>query len=320
MKLLPKLVIAAFGVAGVTQAQANILVGNSADLFLSVYDEVGQQSYIRDLGINIANFLPTSTSVPVDSAAGSGVDYAFGATVSNGTGSVLSSGYQLTFGVDPVLTGLLTSASGRLNTLTWNIGAIDNNTFGNSIKFLSTTNASPDSIGTLTNDALNQFTASATYVTQSNNKATNSTQTNGSSLAAPADQQAYFPTVYGSDWGGKANFVSTAGLGQSLNFVLLAPNGPTPSSLINVSPFASVANGNVGSWLLSDNGSLVYSVAAIPEPSTYAMLGAGLLMLGAIARRRLQDCSSPRGAPRTAALALPPRRSTRRGKPEHQAE
>lgn len=34
---------------------------------------------------------------------------------------------------------------------------------------------------------------------------------------------------------------------------------------------------------------LTYSVAAIPEPSTYALLGAGLVMLGAIARRRVSQ-------------------------------
>lgn len=34
-------------------------------------------------------------------------------------------------------------------------------------------------------------------------------------------------------------------------------------------------------------GTLTYSVAAVPEPSTYVLLGAGLIMVGAIARRRI---------------------------------
>ncbi len=38
-------------------------------------------------------------------------------------------------------------------------------------------------------------------------------------------------------------------------------------------------------WTLSGNN-LSYSVAAIPEPETYGMLAAGLLMLGAVVRRR----------------------------------
>jgi hypothetical protein len=49
---------------------------------------------------------------------------------------------------------------------------------------------------------------------------------------------------------------------------------------------ATVSDVNIaGAWNF-DGTNLSYSVAAVPEPETYGMLAAGLLMLGAVARRR----------------------------------
>jgi hypothetical protein len=42
-----------------------------------------------------------------------------------------------------------------------------------------------------------------------------------------------------------------------------------------------------GLWSLNSAGVLTYAVTAVPEPSTWAMFGAGLLVVGAIARRRV---------------------------------
>jgi hypothetical protein len=46
-------------------------------------------------------------------------------------------------------------------------------------------------------------------------------------------------------------------------------------------------NGNGFAFATGANGlALTYNVASVPEPETYSMLAAGLLMLGAVARRR----------------------------------
>lgn len=50
-------------------------------------------------------------------------------------------------------------------------------------------------------------------------------------------------------------------------------------------PLAPVVSEYAGTWSY-DGASLNYTVAAVPEPETYAMLLAGLGMLGAVARRR----------------------------------
>ena len=73
-------------------------------------------------------------------------------------------------------------------------------------------------------------------------------------------------TSVGSDWGTfSASFQITAGAGQILQF-----------------GFANTATRFQGSGVLYDN----ISMAAVPEPSTYALMFAGLGLLGAAARRR----------------------------------
>jgi hypothetical protein len=42
----------------------------------------------------------------------------------------------------------------------------------------------------------------------------------------------------------------------------------------------------VGSFAFGSNGTLTYTAAAVPEPSTYALLGLGAVTLVLFARRR----------------------------------
>jgi hypothetical protein len=57
------------------------------------------------------------------------------------------------------------------------------------------------------------------------------------------------------------------------------------SSGTTLTPYAQL--GNSATFSLTQTGNLSFdAVAAVPEPETYGMLAAGLLMLGAVARRR----------------------------------
>jgi hypothetical protein len=58
------------------------------------------------------------------------------------------------------------------------------------------------------------------------------------------------------------------------------------ASFVGVVPSALAGQTVLPGTLSFSGSSLDYTVAAVPEPETYGMLAAGLLMLGAIARRR----------------------------------
>ena len=85
-------------------------------------------------------------------------------------------------------------------------------------------------------------------------------------------------TVWGFNAGSGLFGTNTTavGTGSTLKFYELLDSGSPPASI----------NAFQGLFSLSSNGSLMYQVAAIPEPETYALLASGLVVLGALARRR----------------------------------
>ena len=89
----------------------------------------------------------------------------------------------------------------------------------------------------------------------------------------------------GSDFGSNGVFLSSTNvIGTTTTahmFDISRGVGTTPAGV------PTVADINVnGQWTFNGN-TLDYTVAAIPEPETYGMLLAGLMMIGVIARRRM---------------------------------
>ena len=98
-------------------------------------------------------------------------------------------------------------------------------------------------------------------------------------------------------WGNNVtNFLvgstNAAGIGQSLDFFVMSERATTGTvTLTDVQQFKT-ANGDSMQWKLAADGGLTYgavAVAAVPEPSEYALMLAGLGMLGFMARRRLNN-------------------------------
>ncbi len=82
--------------------------------------------------------------------------------------------------------------------------------------------------------------------------------------------------------------------GQNSSTSVLVPSGNVTGNFgVGFASFAGVNWANVTSIVISANGSKAASdldlsplVAGVPEPSTYALMGAGLLALAGLARRR----------------------------------
>ncbi|MFH1818103.1 MAG: FxDxF family PEP-CTERM protein [Pseudomonadota bacterium] len=76
----------------------------------------------------------------------------------------------------------------------------------------------------------------------------------------------------------------TAGFDQDINFYKWTSTGTKSTNLATRTNFA--VGGDADYWTLGSTGALTYTVAAVPEADTYAMLLAGLGLVGFMARRR----------------------------------
>lgn len=261
------------GNSGYTGSNTNNIGGYGSELFLSVYDPALNKSYIRDLGINMNNFLFNGSTA----ATAGTVAFAPNTPVNIGSGNVTSSGYNLTFGQDPLLSSWMGSTLS--SNAIWMVGAGDSSGF--QPRYITTVGSGNPTL--VANPSLNLFSNVDGYLYGNNQLTTNGSNMgvnlNGSAAATPADGVAvYFTSGISSDWAtSETSFLSTGKVGQSLGFYDLTGNAGVN---VTATKYAGAT------WTLASNGTLGYSVSQVPVPAAIWLFGSGLLGLVGISRRK----------------------------------
>lgn len=239
-------------------ANAAIDVG---DLFF-VYDkETSSASF--DLGINMAQFTAASAQA---STAGSSIVWNFAAN------TVTVNGFS---GYTGATSGLWSSAWSSIGggAGTYGVLAVD----GNAGKIV-TTSSSSNAVTAGTTDTEIFGTGSVQgYIDSMNAAATHLGNPVGASFENAPASPALHNNGFGlSDkWGDNVPFTALGSSSSSLGFWEMDGQAGAPWPKYK------------GTFSLdAASGTLTYSVAAIPEPSTYALLAAGMVVIGVFARRR----------------------------------
>ncbi|MDP2883166.1 MAG: PEP-CTERM sorting domain-containing protein [Azonexus sp.] len=250
--------------AAATGAQADIITGTAGngELFFNIWDANG--SYTRGL----------STLIGTPTAAQTTAGY----TSFEGTLAAVGN-IDLSWTADAGLNTWLGKAD--LTTLKWNVVA--NDTSGNNR--LLTTYSAPKMAVTQQNDTIRSAGAAVTAFLGNVNPAMPNVV--GASVAVDSGSTAYAgKTAFNTNIGGLLNFSNAGTLANSsfasgLGFMRIdALSLGTAKSVYNEYLDGSTA---VNVWLDSAN---TLHIAAVPEPESYAMLLAGLGMIGFMARRR----------------------------------
>lgn len=183
------------------------------------------------------------------------------------------------------------------NLVEFSVIALDStglNTAGGS-RYLTTGNG--DTYPSLGNTNLKGFQNMEMYIDANNSRGTHATDANGASIATPTDpSNTFFGAIngfgQGDTWLQKTTVDTTQPLGTEQNFWFLTTSSTSTLAQATKTPFGVDLNndGVIGAGeytkiLLTDTGVLSIT-SPVPEADTWAMLLAGLSMLGMMVRRR----------------------------------
>lgn len=262
MKLQLKTIVAAVALAVVAgHASAAIPLNNTATgtgVLFYAYDDSANTSYVQDLGLTFSSFLPSSAAASTPGttnwSVGSNTSWSdYLASVSGDTSNTYWG----------VIAGSSTYAVG--SSILGTHGVLSTIRVGEDISGQTSANAK-SAVGTYLRNpilAINGLTPDAT--------------SGFFSASGSADNLAM---NWKHNGGGKMFNVDNV-IGQSSEFQYGN----------SMAAFSSTTYGNVAgvSTFSFDGGTLSYTVPAVPEPSSYAMMVGGLMLVGGIAARRRRN-------------------------------
>jgi len=271
MKLKLKMVALATALASLAGgAQADLTLGggtdNNGSFSLMAFNTVTFDWYIRDLGYLINDFMPSTvtTSVGDGSVVGNKTPVA-GLLID---GSVKSNFSDATFAT--------WFAAQPASDVRWMVGAYDqvSNAGSTSQRRLIMSSKNPNE--DFFNANLDSWVNSANYGGLSAFFNPGGLSKTGIGMAGQA--------VTGMNGGLDLDTLGTVGDSQSLFYAVRSAFIGSSSNLANVTAFGNT-NGLATITLLA-NGELEYNVSAVPLPPALWMMGAGLVAMGAMVRRR----------------------------------
>lgn len=275
MKLSSRVLVAALALAAAGSASAQLTVpqtlGSGTELMFYAYDPQAGTSFVEDLGVNYANFLPTSTAAGTGFVDNLSSNAAWSTYLSTTLSTANADGYNYTSATqDTIWAVVAASSNGAANGNAYGIEGTESATYTGSMKLTAAQQAA----------AKNWMNGPLTLFVNG---------VNGIPTATPLT--GYFSNSSGQDNAGQNVKNGQGALPGSLgNYV-----GATSSfNYYNITALNSLptvyGNANGNSTFSFDGTKLTYSVpsqvAAVPEPSSYLMMLCGLLMVGALAVRR----------------------------------
>lgn len=310
-KLKALAAVAAAIAAGPAGAAIDTFASNNGELFFNVHDPVVQRSFVFDLtpvGIgdpSVNNFLPnyytgdaafrsnlTTPAINPSANAGNGQPTPAVGTPSN----VEAAGTSFSWDIDALSDWNSFVANTDSSRWLWNVVAGDSangaTSTNHTLRYLMTSNSGLLTVDDTTSVNLGQMSVADTqYVVALNNKAGNVAADFNDYNDAAVGGDVVFTNSFQDNWLTRVPAGVSTSLGDAMSFYYMTGR---LASTVAVAQYGNAAG--AAEWLFrqtapgSGQYELIYSapsLAAIPEPNTWAMLSAGLLALGFIARRRV---------------------------------
>lgn len=260
MKL--KLIAAAVAIAAAGHASAavtGVSTGSGSSLLFYAFDDATKTSYIQDLGTTFNSFLPGAVTTDQSWNIAASADWA--AYLTSVSGNTANTTWGVIAGIKA---NAATAANGILSTV-----RVGDSAAGQSAAFAK------GAVGTPLNNVIIGV-----------NGATTTPASGYFSASAAGDNIA---NNWGHNGAGKLVFRTDNFIGDTATFQYAQLNTPVTYSTYlktdGITPASFTFNGT------SLNYNVAVAVAPVPEPSSYAMLMAGMLVVAGVAAARRRNSS-----------------------------